>query len=95
MNPLEQVNGYLRSLERRLSWSAFTRGSAVTAFAALVATVLLVLYINAYAFSETSLKIARVLLCRQPGPGSRFRLGASAFKPEPPPRGQASRIERP
>jgi hypothetical protein len=62
VNPLEQVNGYLRSLERRLRWGAITRGAAVTTVAALFATVLLVLYINAYSFSDGSLLIARVLL---------------------------------
>ena len=62
MNPLEQVNNYLHSLERRLRWGAFTKGAAVTAVAALIATVLLVLYTNAYAFSDISLRIARVLL---------------------------------
>ena len=44
MNPLEQVNGYLRSLEPRLRWRAISRGIAVIALAALVATVVLVLY---------------------------------------------------
>jgi hypothetical protein len=62
VNPLEQVNRYLHSLERRLRWGAFTKGAAITAVAALVITILLVLYTNAYAFSELSLRIARVLL---------------------------------
>ena len=65
MNPLEQVNNYLHSLERRLRWGACHQGAAITALAALVATVLLVLYTNAYAFSDISLRIARVLLCHQ------------------------------
>ena len=73
MNPLEQVNGICRSLERRLRWGAFTRGAAVTAFAALIATVLLVLYTNAYAFSDSSLLIARVLLVIMSGAGRWFR----------------------
>ena len=38
MNPLEQVNSYLQSLERRLRWGAVARGAAVLAVAALVAT---------------------------------------------------------
>ena len=62
MNPLEQVNSYLQMLERRLRWGAVARGAAVLAVAALLATVLLVLYTNAYAFSDSSLRIARVLL---------------------------------
>jgi hypothetical protein len=62
VNPLEQVHGYLLALERRLRWGAITRGAAITSLAALFATVLLVLYANANAFSESSLRIARVLL---------------------------------
>src|SRR5436190_3041035 len=62
VNPLEQVNSYLQMLERRLRWGAVARGAAVLAVAALLATVLLVLYTNAYAFSDSSLRIARVLL---------------------------------
>ena len=62
MNPLEQVNGYLRSLEQRLRWTALSRGFAAIALAALVTTVVLVIAINSYAFSEPSLRVARVLL---------------------------------
>ena len=74
MNPLEQVNGYLRSLERRLRWGAIARGAAVLAVAALVATVVLVLYTNAYAFSDGSLRIARVLLVLSLALGGGFGL---------------------
>ena len=38
MNPLDSVNAYLKSLEQRLRWTAITRGSAITAIAALAAT---------------------------------------------------------
>ncbi len=62
MNPLEQVNGYLRTLESRLRWTALSRGFAAIAIAALAATVVLVVAINSYAFSEPSLRVARVLL---------------------------------
>ncbi|MEJ7608198.1 MAG: hypothetical protein WKF37_18510 [Bryobacteraceae bacterium] len=56
MNPLEQVNNYLKRLERRLRWTAFSRGTAVTFMAALLITVVLVLYTNSQAFSEASLR---------------------------------------
>ena len=62
MNPLDGVNAYLKSLEARLRWTALTRGFAVVAISALVATVLLVIAINSWAFSEQSLFTARVLL---------------------------------
>ena len=55
MNPLDQVNGYLRALESRLRWSAISRGIACTALAALVATVLLVVIMDAFSFSAASL----------------------------------------
>src|SRR4051812_35000681 len=62
MNPLDQVNGYLKSLESRLRWTALSRGFAAMAVVALLATVVLVVVINSYAFSEPSLRVARVLL---------------------------------
>jgi hypothetical protein len=62
MNPLEQVNSYLHRLEARLRWTAFSRGTAYTAMAALFTTVILVLIINFFAFSPGSLRVARLLL---------------------------------
>src|SRR4051794_39036676 len=62
MNPLDQVNAYLRSLESRLRWTAVSRGMAAMTVAALLATIVLVIVINSYAFSEPSLRIARILL---------------------------------
>lgn len=59
MNAFEQLESYLRSIERRLRMMALTRGAAITAASALVATVLLVMTINGYAFSERSLVWAR------------------------------------
>jgi hypothetical protein len=49
-------------LETRLRWTLLSRGIAYTAISALIATVLLVLFINFYAFSEPSLYVARFLL---------------------------------
>jgi len=62
MNALDQLNQYLRRLESRLRFAAISRGAAVAAIAALAATVLLVLLANRFAFSETSVTSARVLL---------------------------------
>src|ERR1039458_2683831 len=62
MKPLDRLSEYLGALERRLRWLAFTRGAAVAAGAALALTVLAVLVINHYAFSNLSVVGARVLL---------------------------------
>src|ERR1035441_4271669 len=62
MKPLDRLSEYLDALERRLRWLAFTRGAAVAAGAALALTVLAVLVINHYAFSNLSVVGARVLL---------------------------------
>ncbi len=62
MNALDQLNAYLRRLESRLRLSAFSKGSALVTVSALVVTVLLVWIVNRYAFSSTSLIVARVLL---------------------------------
>ncbi|MCU1338527.1 MAG: hypothetical protein JWO19_4108 [Bryobacterales bacterium] len=62
MNTREQLNHYLRGLESRLRLQAVTKGAAVTLGVALGATVALVLITNAFAFSSTSLVIARITL---------------------------------
>ena len=62
MNALDQLNGYLRSIERRLRFFAVSRGAAIVAAAALFITLLLVVITNQYAFSERSLLIARIVL---------------------------------
>ena len=62
MNPFDQLNSYMRRLERRLRWMTVSRGAAVLALLALAATLGLVLITNAFAFSPTSLLWARVVL---------------------------------
>ena len=62
MNPLTVLTEYLRRVERRLRFTAFTKGAAITAAAALLCTVLAVLLANAFAFSDPSVTTARVLL---------------------------------
>src|SRR6266540_2874082 len=62
MNPLDRLSEYLRSIEKRLRVLAWTRGAAIAAGAALVATVILVMIANAYAFSSGSLLASRTAL---------------------------------
>src|SRR5438093_4442266 len=62
MNPLDRVSEYLRSIEKRLRVLAWTRGPAIAAGAALIATVILVMIANAYAFSSSSLLASRTAL---------------------------------
>ncbi len=62
MNPLDRLSEYLRSIEKRLRVLAWTRGAAIAAGAALIATVILVLIANSYAFSSNSLLASRTVL---------------------------------
>src|SRR5260370_18891846 len=62
MNALDQLNAYLRRLESRLRFSAFSKGTSAVTISALATTVLLVWIINRYAFSPASLLTARILL---------------------------------
>src|SRR5271165_3798856 len=62
MNALDQLNTYLRSIEKRLRFFAVSRGAAIVTAVALLVTVLLVLITNQFAFSEGSLLIARFVL---------------------------------
>jgi hypothetical protein len=62
MNTRDQLNRYLRDLERRLRWLAVSKGAAIAFGVALGATIALVLLTNAFAFSAPSLTFARVVL---------------------------------
>jgi hypothetical protein len=62
MNAFEQLESYLKSLEKRLRLMAITRGAALTAAAALIATLVLVLILNSLAFSEGSVTFGRFML---------------------------------
>src|SRR6202162_289527 len=62
MSPLDQLNTYLQRLESRLRLSALSKGTSLVTVSALAVTVILVWIINRYAFSSTSLLIARILL---------------------------------
>src|SRR6185369_8485921 len=62
MNTREQLNTYLRGLESRLRLQVVSKGVAVALGVALGATLALVLITNAFAFSTTSLVVARITL---------------------------------
>jgi hypothetical protein len=51
MRALNQLNEYLRGLERRLRWKEASRGAALLGVAALGLTIALVVVVNALAFS--------------------------------------------
>ncbi len=60
MNWVEQLDEYLRDLERRFRLAVLLRGIAAAAAIALAATVALALITNAFAFSERSLAWSRL-----------------------------------
>src|SRR5580700_11480847 len=62
MNAIDQLNGYLQRLEKRLRFLAVSKGTSLVTISALVITVFLVWIINRYAFSSASLLWARILL---------------------------------
>src|SRR5664279_1703506 len=62
MKPLDRLSEYLGAIERRLRLIALTRGIAVTAGMALALTIVAVLVINQFAFSNGSVIGARVFL---------------------------------
>ena len=62
MRPLDEMNSYLRRLEARLRFAAFSRGAALLSSLALALTLLLVWFVNRQAFSSGSLTGARFLL---------------------------------
>ncbi len=62
MSVREELNAYLQELEKRLRIGAALRGAAILTSVALVATVVLVLITNAFAFSRWSITSARVAL---------------------------------
>ena len=62
MTALQRFQSYLEAVERRLRWKTIATGAAILAGAALIATVLLALTADRYAFSEASLFWTRALL---------------------------------
>lgn len=62
MNTRDQLNHYLRGLETRLRWLTVSRGVAIALGVALAATLAMVWFTNALAFSSASIAIARVVL---------------------------------
>jgi hypothetical protein len=62
MSARDQLNSYIGRIERRLRLGASVRGAAILASAGLVATVILVLIANAFAFASWSIVSARFIL---------------------------------
>ncbi len=62
MSPREQLNSYIRQIERRLKTDALLRGIAVLIGTALIVTFVLVLILNHYAFPKTGLVASRSVL---------------------------------
>jgi hypothetical protein len=62
MSVRDQLNSYIHQLERRLRLGAWFRGAAILTSVALLATVVLVLITNAFAFTKWSITSARVAL---------------------------------
>ncbi len=54
MNPLIGITEYLAGLEKKLRLLAWTRGAAIFGGAALLATVLLVMVLHKFSFSDPS-----------------------------------------
>lgn len=62
MNPLLQLDSYLRKLERNLRILSLTRGAAILCTATLLVTIALVLAANQFSFSAPSVFWSRVFL---------------------------------
>src|ERR1017187_10259978 len=62
MSKRQQLNLYIQQVQRKLRLDASLRGAAVVTFAALAATVILTLILNAYAFPAGGLAPARLVL---------------------------------
>ena len=62
MSLREQLHAYIAQLEKRLRWGTILRGLAILTGCALLATIVLVLIANAFAFSQGSVTAARFTL---------------------------------
>jgi hypothetical protein len=62
MSQRERLNRYIERVQQRLRLDASVRGAAVVAVTALLATIILTLILNAYAFPEGGLTPARIAL---------------------------------
>jgi hypothetical protein len=80
MSRREQLNLYIEQVQQRLRLDAGVRGAAVVAAVALVATVLLTLILNAYAFPEHGLTPARLVLLALVGGAAGFGLALPWFR---------------
>jgi hypothetical protein len=62
MSARQELDSYIRRLERRVRLDTLSRGAAILGSAALAATLILVIVANARAFSDGSVVGARLIL---------------------------------
>jgi len=80
MSAIEELRSYVSRLQRRFQLAAFARGSAIVLAVALIATVLLTLIINRFAFSTVSLWSARAALLLALALGTVFGLAIPLWR---------------
>lgn len=80
MSAIQELRFYVRQLQTRFRLGAVVRGSALLAAAALVATVVLTLIINRFAFSSASLWSARAALLLTLALGAAFGLAIPLWR---------------
>ncbi len=83
MSARNELNSYVGQLERRLRLATLLRGAAIFTSAALVATLLLVLIANAFAFSGWSVGSARFILLIALAAAAAFGIAFPLWRLEP------------
>jgi FtsZ-binding cell division protein ZapB len=80
VSAIEELRSYLTRLQRRFQLGAAARGAAILASVALLATVILTVIINRFAFSRESLWSARVALLVTLAMGTAFGLAVPLWR---------------
>ena len=80
MSAIEELRSYLIQLRLRFRLAAVVRGGAIVIALALVATVILTVIINRFAFSTASLWSARAVLMLALGMGAAFGLAVPLWR---------------
>jgi hypothetical protein len=80
VSAIEELRSYLRQLQRRFQLGAAARGGAILASVALIATVILTVVINRFAFSRDSVWSARVVLLLTLAVGATFGLAIPLWR---------------
>ena len=87
MSTRDELNSYIGQLQQRLRVGAALRGAAILAGTALVTTVVLVVILNAFAFSRVSVGSARAVLILRTHSGGGLFSRDPAVPAQPPERG--------